>query len=212
MRVLAIDAALSGCSVAMVEGDRVLDHRRFAGERGATAVLPGLVEALLADAPGFDAVAVGVGPGSFTGLRAALALAHGLAIGAGVPVTGVTTGEALRHGEPSDPRVVWVVVDTKRGRVTLDRSGQHSIERIDAFPVPPIPILLIGDAAAAVATVLSKAGADVVARQVDAVDAAQVGLVGARRIAGLLPPLPAQPFYAEPPEARLPAPPRPAPV
>ena len=49
---------------------------------------------------GLDAVAAVVGPGGFTGIRAALALAEGIGLGAGIPVIGVTTGEALAAAVP----------------------------------------------------------------------------------------------------------------
>ena len=47
-----------------------------------------------------DLIAVTVGPGSFTGIRAGLALAHGIALAAGVPIVGVTVGEALADSLP----------------------------------------------------------------------------------------------------------------
>src|SRR5215210_3345912 len=97
--ILALDASLSRCSAAVQGDGRVLSHRARDGDRGHAAALPPMAAAVLAEAglraADLDAVAAVVGPGGFTGLRAALALAHGIALGAGLPVIGVTTGEAL---------------------------------------------------------------------------------------------------------------------
>ena len=67
----------------------------------ARRILAELVADVLAEAgwspASLDLIAVTVGPGSFTGIRAGLALAHGIGLAAAVPVIGVTTGEALAH-------------------------------------------------------------------------------------------------------------------
>ena len=89
---MTLDGAGAGCGAGVVRDGVVLAERRDEGGRGSSAALPGLVEAVLrrggvavADLAG---IAVTVGPGSFTGVRAALALAQGLGLGGGVPVWG----------------------------------------------------------------------------------------------------------------------------
>ena len=122
MRVLALDAALGRCSAAVVDNDIVIAERRADGVRQAAA-LGGMAEAVLAQADGdaLDLVAVTVGPGSFTGLRAALSLAHGVALARGIPVVGVTVAEALADALPGlRGRTLWVAIDTSRGRIFLD--------------------------------------------------------------------------------------------
>ena len=126
--ILALDASLSRCSVALRGDGKPLARRSREGDRGHAAALPPMAAAVLAEAglraSDLDAVAAVVGPGGFTGLRAALALAHGIALGAGLPVIGVTTGEALFAAIPPDGRAgraVWAAVDARRGRVVLER-------------------------------------------------------------------------------------------
>ncbi len=214
MRVLALDAALGPCSVAVVADGACLAQRQSADPRGASAALPGLVAAVLAASPGgFDAVAVTVGPGSFTGVRAALAVAHGLALGAGVPVIGVTSTEAVAAALPAlDGRAAWVALDTRRGRVFLDRGAGAEVMDPAALPLPDGPVALAGDAAPVVAAALAARGADVRLTDLRGIEARHVGQVGLQRLAGSLPPLAAYPLYIEPPEARPQPPLRPAPV
>ena len=198
MRVLALDAAGLCCGAALLEDGRCLAERSGGNSRTATATLPVIVQGLLAEHGGrFDAVAVTVGPGSFTGLRGALALAHGLALGAGVPVVGVRVAEALWHGL-GHAGPVWVALDARRtGRIFLD-AGEGMVScMLNAMPLPPASLLVLGDGAELVRSVMPDVAVD--AR---AVSAAQVGQVALQRLAGAIGPCDAQPLYIEAPAAR----------
>jgi tRNA threonylcarbamoyladenosine biosynthesis protein TsaB len=220
--ILALDASLARCSAALLADGQIRAHRLLDGERGHAATLPPMVQAVLREAGvaaiDLDAVAAVVGPGGFTGIRAALALAQGLALAAGLPALGVTTGEALVAGQPM-PRppgrqgAIWSVVDTRRGRVVLERfaAGAATAEGppeacdIDALPLPAGPVTLVGDAAEAVAAALLARGATAVVGESRQPDAAAAARVAALRLAGRIPALAARPLYVEPPAVRLPA-------
>ncbi|HEY4445455.1 MAG TPA: tRNA (adenosine(37)-N6)-threonylcarbamoyltransferase complex dimerization subunit type 1 TsaB [Steroidobacteraceae bacterium] len=98
MRVLALDTATEACSVALRSGDEVICRVAEGGLAHAQQVL-GMVEAVLAEAgvslSMLDGIAASIGPGSFTGVRISVAVAQGLAFGAGLRVVPVTTLEAL---------------------------------------------------------------------------------------------------------------------
>ncbi len=210
MLILGLDAALARASVALLRDGAVVAARATAGARGQAAALAPMLESVLAEAgvtaADLDAVAVTVGPGSFTGVRAALALAHGLALAAGRPLLGVTVAEALAEAlPPRGARAVWCAIDSRRGRVFLDADGAMRAYALDALPVPRGPVAVTGDAAVAVAARLAARGHDVQLTDARLPGAADVARVGARRLAGALPPLAAQPLYIDPPEARLPA-------
>ena len=214
MRLLVLDAALGPCSVALIADGVCLGARYGADSRAATATLPGLVQDLLRDHGGkLDAIGVTVGPGSFTGLRGALALAQGLAIGAGIPVLGVTVAEALLEASAPSGRSAWIALDSRRaGRIFLGRNGVMEAAALDTLPVPDEPVRVLGDAAATVVAALQEAGADVISADIARVSPEAMGRVALRRFAGELLPCPAQPLYIEPPEARPAAAQRPAPV
>jgi tRNA threonylcarbamoyladenosine biosynthesis protein TsaB len=195
MRLLVLDAALSRCLAALTEGEAVLMQRVQEGAHGQAAALPPLVEAVLHGEIG--AIAVGIGPGSFTGLRTAIALAEGIGLARGIPVIPVTTGEALvamRTG-------AWAVTENRRGDLFLERPGLAApcvVAEAD-LPRPAQLTWLVGDGAPrAVARMLARgwpAGLGE-ARQIEAAALARAAL---RRMAGTLPPLALEPLYVEPP-------------
>ncbi len=216
MLIMGLDASLARCSAAILAGGVVRAEACEEGGRGYATVLPSMARDVLRaaglTATSLDGVAVTVGPGSFTGLRAGLALAHGIAVAVGRPVLGVRVAEALAEslsgtGTPErGGRTLWVAIDSRRGRVFLQR-GEAALESaaLDALPHPDGPVAVAGDAAIEVADRLTARGADVVLTDARLPLARHVAAVGARRLAGGLAPLPAQPLYVDPPEARLPA-------
>jgi tRNA threonylcarbamoyladenosine biosynthesis protein TsaB len=107
MRIIALDASTDRCSAALGDGVSWRERAEPAGQRHSELLLP-MVRELLAEETrrlsDIDGIAFGAGPGSFTGLRIACAVAQGLALGAGLPVVGISTLEAMaetartRHG------------------------------------------------------------------------------------------------------------------
>lgn len=95
MRLLAFDSSTERLSIALaVPGREPRVHRGEGGAKASTALIPGVMELLQqAGVPlaTLDAIVFGCGPGSFTGLRTACAVAQGLAFGAAVPVLPVET-------------------------------------------------------------------------------------------------------------------------
>jgi tRNA threonylcarbamoyladenosine biosynthesis protein TsaB len=134
VRILATDNSGRFGSVAFVDGDAAVEAVYGPELRHAETLLPE-VEKLLGSvsvAPGaLDLLAIGIGPGSFTGLRVGLATIKGLALATGVPIVGVSSLAAIAHD--CDGSLVAVVNDGQRGEVfasIFERADGELRERV----------------------------------------------------------------------------------
>jgi len=138
MRFAAIETSTQWCSVALWSDGEVASLERRADNRHSELVLP-MLESLFKNRKiEVDAVAFGAGPGSFTGLRIACALAQGLALPRALPVLGVSTLEAL--AEESGARRVVACIDARMREVyyaALERQGAGWREVVPAQCVAP---------------------------------------------------------------------------
>jgi tRNA threonylcarbamoyladenosine biosynthesis protein TsaB len=212
MRVLAFDCAGAQCAAAVTIDGRVAAARCLATERGhAQSLVPlltELVESLGMTFADMDRFAVTTGPGSFTGIRVALATAQGLALGTGKPVIGVTVFQALaaaaaETGIPA-PRLL-TAVDSRRAEIFVQLFDQAGAQLSEPAMLPPAavagwagsgPLALAGDAAAVVAPNLP----DILGSPASwpaSVDARAVARLASDRKAAGFP----APFYLRPPDA-----------
>ena len=129
--VLAFDTSAAHCAAALLlPGGRVLT-RLEPMEKGQAERLMPLLEDLLREAglgwSDLTRLAVGTGPGNFTGVRISVAAARGLALGLGIPAIGITRLEALAFGLP---RPITVVEDARRGEVYVQGFGSDASEAL----------------------------------------------------------------------------------
>jgi tRNA threonylcarbamoyladenosine biosynthesis protein TsaB len=129
MNVLAFDTCMEACSVALIRGEDQLLGRFEPRERGHAEALFPMIEAVMDEAglgfPELDAIAVTRGPGSFTGVRAGIAAARGLALGWGTPIIAATSLEVMALGcldglGPSEcSRGMLIAHDARRGELYI---------------------------------------------------------------------------------------------
>ena len=137
MRVLGIETSTATGSVAVVDGDELLGEVCFCGAGRHSEQLLGNVALVLRmtgmQTGSLQGVAVGLGPGSFTGVRVALSTAKGLALGLGIPLAGVPSLKALAEGVSCWGGLVCPMVDARARRVytALFQLGDDSMQQMD---------------------------------------------------------------------------------
>ena len=119
---LAFDTATEHMSIALQVGAQVWSREGAGGALASTTLIPSIMGLLGQAGVGLrdlDAIAFGRGPGAFTGLRTACAVAQGLAFGAGLPVLPIDSLLAVAEDARRDalPQQVWVAMDARMGEV-----------------------------------------------------------------------------------------------
>src|SRR5574337_561972 len=118
--ILTIESATEACSAALSVDGRIMERSEIAPRRHAELILP-MIESLLAEAGlarrQLDGIAVGRGPGAFTGVRLAIAVAQGLALALDVPIVPVSSLAALSQDAPDAGASILAVIDARMGEV-----------------------------------------------------------------------------------------------
>jgi tRNA threonylcarbamoyladenosine biosynthesis protein TsaB len=143
MTILALEFSSAQRSAALARDGNVLAGAVEAGGRRVTNAF-GLVEKVLADAriarEEIEVVAVGLGPGSYTGIRVAIAVAQGWQLARGVKLLGVSSMEAVA-AQAQAAKIfgrVNVVVDAQRGEFYLATWEISGVRRVE---IPPLKIV-----------------------------------------------------------------------
>jgi tRNA threonylcarbamoyladenosine biosynthesis protein TsaB len=143
--LLALDTATQTLAVAVLRGERVWAAQEDGGARASSRLIPLVLELLEAaglSVPMLDAIAFGQGPGAFTGLRTAAAVAQGLAFGAYKPVLALDSlALVAEDAAPEAPpgTHVWVCMDARMDEVYAARyrrtaHGWHAEEAPALWP------------------------------------------------------------------------------
>ena len=154
MLILAFDTATDVASTALVRDGEPLGEQRSR----AVSVLAGahkLLAAAGAEPADLDALVVGTGPGSFTGIRIGLATARGLGLALGIQAAGVSTLDALAAGAPG----AIPVIDARRREVFTLLDGPRCLRPEELDPEPGR--VYVGDGALRYRSLLEQAGAEV---------------------------------------------------
>lgn len=180
MKLLAFETATEACSVALYLDGGIIERHEVAPRLHAEYALP-WAEVLLAQAgitrSQLDVIAIGRGPGAFTGVRLAIAIAQGIALALDKPVVAVSTLQVIAAQSPA-PRIL-AAIDARMGEVyvgAFERNGDELVAVSTEIVCAPQAVTLPDNAGAwhAVGTGFSAVDGTLVAHlgnQLDSVDA-----------------------------------------
>jgi tRNA threonylcarbamoyladenosine biosynthesis protein TsaB len=144
MRVLGIDGALGGFSVALLDGAAFIES--VSGHPDALEAGLGRIDDVLSRGGvglgDLDRLAVGIGPGSFTGVRIAISYAKALALARGLPLVGISSYDVLT---PADAPAILLTVVPGRPGVVSARLREPGGERSASGPVAGVIDALLAD-------------------------------------------------------------------
>ncbi len=140
MKILALEFSSPQRSVALVRGNSIFEAIETGGR--STAAF-GMIERVLADAKiereEIEAIAVGLGPGSYTGIRAAIAIVQGWQLAREVKLNGISSVESIATQAQTEKLFgqVNVVVDAQRGEIYLARFGisETAIKEVEPLKI-----------------------------------------------------------------------------
>lgn len=197
--LLAFDTSSAACTAALFDGGVCVAQRDELIGRGHSERLVPMIAELL-DGRGADCILVGVGPGSFTGIRVAIAAAHGLAIGWNAELHGMSSLALLAAGAANDGAVAAAVVGGH---------GELFVQQFDAMTAEPTTELrnLVPDEAARFTTASLVIGSGA-PRLVDARGSGEAreawpSAANALKLPQSLRSLPPKPVYARAPDAKV---------
>ena len=154
MNLLALETATESCSAALLVDGRLFVRSELAPRRHAELLLP-MCDELLAQAGlarrDLDAIAVGAGPGAFTGVRLAISAAQGIALALDIPVVAVSSLAALAMQAPANGASVLAVIDARMGEIyagAFRRTDDGLVEPIDTETVGAAGVLRMPAASA----------------------------------------------------------------
>lgn len=189
MLCLGIETSSRRGSVALAEEGRILARAEHVQKNAHAEELRPLLDRVLGEAGrgkrDIQRVAVGMGPGSFTGLRVGIAFAQGIALGLGVPWLGVGSLRAMAHSAPSTlPGARVALLDARRDEVFVAAYAADGRELIAPVAVSregmrafldraPEPRTLLGEVADSLGLVAFRSPAT------DLPDAVALALIGA---------------------------------
>jgi tRNA threonylcarbamoyl adenosine modification protein YeaZ len=197
--LLAFDTSSAACTAALFDDDGkcVASCDELIGRGHAERLVPMIAD--LMEGSSADRIVVGVGPGSFTGIRVAIAAAHGLAIGWGAELSGMSSLALLATGAVTEGEVAAAVIGGH---------GELFVQQFDAATAEPTSDLRnLPPAAAAAFTTAPVVVGSGARRLVDArgwgeAREAWPSAANALRLPQGQRSLPAKPVYARAPDAR----------
>lgn len=150
--LLAIDTSTSFASIALVDHERIVVELGWeVGQRHSTELLQRLdwlFDTAHVEVMALDGIAVATGPGSFNGVRVAVATAKALAFAHHLPLYGHSTLDVIGWGQAASQRPVWAMLDAGRGQIYAARyatpaESAYGWAPVDGYHIVT-PVALVG--------------------------------------------------------------------
>ena len=142
MRILALETSTRRATVAILDGENTIASRRNEDPLAHAERIVPLVDEAVAESgyakSSFDVIACGIGPGSFTGVRVALATAKGIALALDRPLIGIGSLHAMAAGLPNGSRAPLVVpvIDARKQEVFVAVYDEAGAELLAPCHIP----------------------------------------------------------------------------
>ena len=147
MKILGVDTSTPIGSVGLIDGERfVAEHTLSIVKAHSSRLMPAIDQILQwgdLTVHDLDACAVGIGPGSFTGIRIGVGTIKSLCYALKKPIIGISTLEAIAYNLRYTDKLICPILDARKDEVygALFRGGQHLLRKSDDLCVP-IELLL----------------------------------------------------------------------
>jgi tRNA threonylcarbamoyladenosine biosynthesis protein TsaB len=146
VRILALETTSPHCSVALVDGERVVTSVQTLQPSARAENTLETIDRALQDAgwqkSNLARVAVGIGPGSFTGVRVGIAIAEGIASGLAIPLIGIVSLRAMAAGVPAnEERLRCPVLDARRNELFVAAYAADGSEKLAPQLLPRVDAL-----------------------------------------------------------------------
>lgn len=148
MKILGIDTSSKFLNIALSEGDDIIKEESYLLDRQHARQLVPKIKKLLGKHKipinKIGAFIIGIGPGSFTGLRIGVSTVKGFSIALGKPCIGVASMDSIACNAGNDDRYIIPVIDAKRGQVyaAIYRRKGGKIKRLSDYMVLPVDKLM----------------------------------------------------------------------
>jgi universal bacterial protein YeaZ len=149
MRLLAIDTSTDYLALAVTDGGKAIGRLHKKAPRSHSSLLMPMIDALLKKArlalKKIDVFCIGVGPGSFTGLRIGVTTIKGLAYACAKPIVAVPTFDAIAMNARKITGTICVVLDARKSKVYgcfYKSDGKGIVKRVSSYLLLPVAELL----------------------------------------------------------------------
>lgn len=149
MKILGIDTSTDFLSMAIINENGMLVNFEYSCNRQHSSNLIPLIKEMLNKSglsiKDLDAFAVGIGPGSFTGLRIGVSTIKGLALGCSKPVVGVPTLDVIATNAAYFPGIICPIIDARKGKfyAALYQPKRNGLKKISKYLLIPLDKLAL---------------------------------------------------------------------